>query len=204
MHKTVHVLNAGLQLESDEAYDKSSLLRDSTDRNLSLIVFTGATLQGGDGWRIRYSIGVGAERRFGPELSVVGYLDFASFEYSATQTILPPFRTDPSQTIALAGALRARVPWYISPFVQTGLGVSYVKRGSLYYHDVNRYPPTSETDYDTGSRSGITYVVNLMIGIEIYPFEGACVFLEGGFNGSWQKGLYPSNTVARCGISVGI
>lgn len=204
LHMNAQELNGVARLVSDDAFVKSPLLEDSTDRNVSLIVFTGATLQGGDGWRIQYSIGVGVQKRLSPKLSVIGCLDYASFKYNATQTVHPPFQTDLSQIIAGAGALKLCVPWHVSPFIQMGLGVSYVKRGSLYYHDQNRYPPTPETDYGTGARSGITYLVNLMVGIELHPFEDFSIFLEGGFNGSWQKELYPSNTAGRCDIAIEI
>jgi hypothetical protein len=79
-----------------------------------------------------------------------------------------------------------------------------VNEGTLYYHDQYRYPPTPETDYVGGGRSGLTYLVNIMVGVEFYPFKEFSVFLEGGINGNWQKDLYPANSLGRFGIGVRI
>jgi len=206
IEKSKRVLEADSRSKLDfwDVHKDSLSVPESTSEDVDLIIATGATLEGGDGWRIKHSLSIGCEKQLLSGLSVIGFLDYARFDYHALQTLHPPYRTDPSHTLSIATVLKAHVRWYVSPFVQVGLGISYVNEGTLYYHDQYRYPPTPETDYVGGGRSGLTYLVNIMVGVEFYPFKEFSVFLEGGINGNWQKDLYPANSLGRFGIGVRI
>ncbi|MDP2886819.1 MAG: hypothetical protein Q8P51_17570 [Ignavibacteria bacterium] len=190
------------KLDFRDVHKDSLSVPESTSKELKLIVGTGATLEGGDGWRIKHSLGIGCEKQLLFGLSVIGFLDYARFDYHALQTLHPPYRTGPSHALSIATVLKAQIPWHVSPFIQVGLGISYVSGGTLYYHDQYRYPPTPETDYVGGGRSGLTYLVNFMLGVEIYPFKNLALFLEGGLNGNWRRDLYPANSLGRVGIEV--
>lgn len=202
IEKPEHVLESGVvcRLDSRNVHGNSLSVSDSTFHYAKLIIATGATFQGGDGWRIKHNLGIGCEKQLLSGFSVIGFLDYARFDYHALQTLHPPYRTDPSHTLSIATVLKAHVPWYVSPFVQVGLGISYVNEGKLYYHDPIHYPPTPETDHVNGGGSVLTYLVNLMVGVEFYPFKEFSLFLEGGFNGDWQKDRYPGNSLGRFGI----
>lgn len=206
IEKPKYVLEAGAgwNLDFRELHKNSLSVPDSTFEDVKLIIATSATLEGGDGWRIKQSLGIGCEKQLLSGLSVIGFLDYTRFDYHALQTLHPPYRTDPSHTLSIATMLKAHVPWYVSPFVQVGLGILYVNRAKLYYHDPIHYPPTPETDHVNGGGSVLTYLVNLMVGVEFYPFKEFSLFLEGGFNGDWQKDRYPANSLGRFGIGVGI
>jgi hypothetical protein len=206
IEKPEYVLEAGAgwKLDFRDVHKNSLSVPESTFEDVKLIIATGATLEGGDGWRIKHNLGIGCEKQLLSGLSVIGFLDYARFDYHALQTLHPPYRTDPSHTLSIATLLKAHVPWYVSPFVQVGLGISYVNEGTLYYHAQYRYPPTPETDYVGGGRSGLTHLVNFMLGVELCPFKEFSLFLEGGVNGNWHKDLYPWNSLVRFGIGVGI
>lgn len=194
----------GKKFDFRDVHKDSLSASGPTSKDAKLIVATGATLEGGDGWSIKHVLGIGCEKQLLSGLSVVAFLDYARFDYHALQTLHPPYRTDPSYTLSFATVLKAQVPWYVSPFVQVGLGISYVNEGTLYYHDQYRYPPTPETDYAGGGRSGLTYLVNFMVGVEFYPVEKVSLFLEAGVNGNWRRDLYPANSLGRFGIGVAI
>ncbi len=183
-------------------HEDSLSVPESTFENVKLIVITGASFQGGDGWRIKHNLGIGCEKELLSGLSLIGFLDYARFDYHASYTLHPPYQSDPSHTLSIVTMLKAHVPWYVSPFVQVGLGISYVNRGKLFYHDPTRYPPTPEADHVNGGGSVLSYLVNLMVGAEFYPIKELSLFLEGGFNGDWQKDRYPANSLARFGIGV--
>jgi len=206
IEKPEYVLESGAvcRLDSRNVHGNSLSVSDSTFRYAKLIIATGATFQGGDGWRIKHNLAIGCEKQLLSGLSVIGFLDYARFDYHALQTLHPPYRTDPSHTLSVATVLKAHVPWYVSPFVQVGVGISYVNRGKLYYHDPIHYPPTPETDHVNGGGSVLTYLVNLMVGVEFYPFKEFSLFLQGGFHGDWQKDRYPANSLGRLGIGVRI
>ena len=197
-------VGVGRELDLQGAHKNSPSTPVSIFEDVKLIIATGTTLEGGDGWRIKRSLGVGAEKQLSSGLSLIGLLDYARFDYSALQTLHSPYQSEPSHTVSIATAFKAHVPWYVSPFVEMGLGISYVKEGTLYYHDQYRYPPTPETDYVQGGRSGLTYLVSFMLGVELYPFKEFSLFLEAGLNGNLGKHLYPSNSLGRFGFGVGI
>lgn len=192
----------GNRFDCRTVHEDSMAGSGSTSKGVKLIVATDATLEGGDGWRIKRGIGIGCEKQIRSGLSVMGFLDYARFDYQAVQTLHPPYRTDPSHVLSIATLLKAQAPWYVSPFVQVGLGISYVNKGTLYYHDQYHYPPTPETDYVDDGRSGLTYLVNCMLGVEISPFKNLSLFLEGGVNGNFRRDLYPANSLGRVGIQI--
>jgi hypothetical protein len=197
----IYVLEAGTGMKpySGDVHKDSSSVSVSTSKYAKLILATGATLQGGDGWRIKHNIGVGAERQILSGVSVIGFIDYARFDYFQTQGFYPPYRKDPSYVLSVAAMLKVCFPWIVSPFVQAGVGFSYVNRGNLYYHDIN---PRPETDHVNGGGTVMTYLMNTMVGVEFILFKEFSLFMEGGFNGDWQKDRYPANALARFGIGV--
>jgi hypothetical protein len=194
----------GENLDLRDVHGDSISVSGSTSENMKLIIATGATLEGGDGWRIKHSLSIGCEKQLRPGLSVIGFLDYARFDYQADQSLNPPFRADPSHTLSIVAALKAHIPWHVSPFLQVGLGISYVNRGKLYSHDPVHYPPTPETDHVNGGGSVLTYLTNLMVGVDIHVFKEISLFLDGGFNGDWQKDRYPANSLGRFGVEIAI
>jgi hypothetical protein len=193
------VAGAHSLLDTAGVHKKPLPVIESTSRSVKLVLATGATLQGGDGWRIKHNVGVGAERQLVTGVSVIGFIDYARFDYVQTQGFNPPYRKDPSHILSVAAMLKACFPWPISPFVQVGVGISYVGRGNLYFHDAI---PKPETDHVDGGGSLISYLTNMMVGVEVFPFKEFSLFLEGGINGDWQKDRYPANALGRIGIGV--
>ena len=201
-----YALEAGTVWKPDsrDVHKDSLSVPESTSEDVKLIVATGATMEGGPGWRIRHNLGVGIEKQLLSGLSLIGFLDYAQFDYHDVQTLHPPYRSNPSHTLSIAALLKAHLPWYVSPYFQVGLGISYVNRGELYYHDLIHYPPTPETDHVDGGGSVLTYLTNFVFGVEFYPLKQFSLFLELGFNGDWQKDRYPANGLGRFGIGLGI